>query len=270
MDDRGELGRDAELGEVLWLRLDDGRDDLQNAVGQERQAAAQRLVEERSERPNVRPLVDASGRLELLGSHIRGRTDDIRLLRQGHRRLARLRDPEVDELDRLGVVEPPADEEVLRFEIAMDDSSGVGFREPVARLERERHRLRGRERTDAAEAIAYRLPFEQLHHDERLARGETPEVEDLRDVLAREPRDDAPLALEARDDALARRHPFAEKLDRDDAMQLPMTRRDDDPHPAGREDTNDQVLLGDDIAGTYGQSVGLVASGHSGSPHVAR
>src|SRR5262249_5794181 len=73
--------------------------------------------------------------------------------------------------------------------------------------------------------------------------------EDARDLLAAQPHGRARLAQEAVDRVLVAEHRAAHELQGDTLIELGMTRRYDDPHPAGADHPLDTVLSRQHVAG---------------------
>src|SRR6187399_2305540 len=93
-----------------------------------------------------------------------------------------LRHPEVEQLhaEATGVV---YQENVLGFQVAMDDALLVGAAERAARLKDHLERVLDSELSLARKTVGQRFALEQLHHDVGIALG-NPVIEHLDDIAA--------------------------------------------------------------------------------------
>ncbi len=175
-DDPLEAGRDALVrdGEVRRFFPQDRRHRLGRRVAVERSPAREHLVEDGAEGEDVRPGVGGLA-LHLLRRHVAERPEhDSRLRAARRRRQSRRLGPrlgvrelgqaEIEDLDAPIVCH----EQVLGFQIPMDDPFLVRRGQSVRDLERVVDRLPRRE-LRSGERRAQRLPFEQLLDDIRSA-----------------------------------------------------------------------------------------------------
>ncbi len=199
------------------------------------------LVERRTQSEDVRAGVGRLS-LDLFGRHVRERPDDRPLSRdvrrrgvrrgQAVRRLARLGEPEVEQLDsRL------RQHHVGGLQVPVHDALAVRRGERSADLRTHLRDLARRQRT-AGEAIGQRLAVEQLRHrigDAAVAA----EIVQREDVRMGEPRDRARLALEPRQRRRVSSDFLRQHLDGHLAPEPRVPRPVDLPHSArteGRED----------------------------------
>jgi hypothetical protein len=131
------------------------------------------------------------------------------------------------------------DEDVLRFQVAVDDAFLVGCGQPLGHLHGELDRLACGKRA-VLEPLAQRLPFEELHDGVR-GGAVPPEVVDGKDVRMRELGDRARLALEACERLGVVGQLGGEDLDRDVAIEFRVARLVDLAHAAGPERGEDFV-----------------------------
>jgi hypothetical protein len=122
-----------------------------------------------------------------------------------HRELAHLpghpRNPEIEHFHERSPIEALGDEEVVRFQIPMNDVVCVSLADAVECLKQIFDGLRGRESASALEDLFQIFPFEKLHHDERLTFFGRPDVVDSNGVLASEACRRPPFPIETLDDA---------------------------------------------------------------------
>ena len=146
-----------------------------------------------------------------------------------------LRQAEVEDLD----VAVLRDEEVLGLQVPVNDALLVRGGKTLRDLERVIDGLLLRNRT-CVELAPQRLAFPELHHGVRNA-FLIPEVEDRENVRMRKCRDRLRLTLEPSERIRVRRKQLGENLDRNVAVQLPIPRPVDLPHPARPERREDLV-----------------------------
>ena len=185
--------------------------------------------------------------LHLLGRHVTGRShDDARLRRRGlgrdpgqwtraRLRTRQLREPEVEDLDAAVF----GDEEVLGFQVAMDDPLLVRRREPARDLGRVVEHLAYRDPA-SGQPLAQRLAFEELRDDVRRA-VVFAEVVDREDAGMVQRRRRARLLLEPAQPVGVLRERRRQHLDRHLAVQPRVPRPIDLPHPARAERRQDLV-----------------------------
>jgi hypothetical protein len=139
-------------------------------------------------------------------------------------------------------VADPAQEDVGRLEIAVQDPVPVRFRQRGHRLRCHRRQLRPQDRA-APDARGQVLPFQELHHIEGSAAGQRIPVDDGDDVRVVEPRDDLRLAAEARQRVWPRRGRRAQGLEREAPPDARVLDLEQDPHPAGRDRPDHPVAI---------------------------
>ena len=225
---------------------------LATFVGVAHGPAGEELVENRAQRVHVGAPVERIA-ARLLGRHVL----DLALERAGLGRLAAprvgLRDAEVDEL------RGPADrdEEVLRGDVAMDDTERIAVVavKLVSRMQattrigddaqRNAHGERGPGRADVAIQLPQRLTVDQLH---RIV--EEPAVladlEDARDVLVIDLRGDLRLVEEHVAELAIVRVRREDGLQRDEALESELAahaRKPDGAHSALRENAEQLVTV---------------------------
>ena len=111
---------------------------------------------------------------DLLGGHVLRRSEDRALLRRlTDFAVSPLRDPEIHDLDEVGSVRSPRDEEVRRLEVTVDDRVCMRLGHPLADLEHvvqrhgqgERSAVSGREkrRLNGTDSLFSQLPFRKIN-----------------------------------------------------------------------------------------------------------
>ena len=178
-DDAIERGRNvcACAVELRRIFLQDRRHRVGSRVAFERSSAGQHFVQHGAERKEVRASIDRLS-ANLLGRHVADRAHHragIGSRRENGRlsrgavgwplsRRGRSREPEVQDLHA-----PVAEQEdVVGFQIAMDDTLVVSGRETAGHLNGAVGRFTDRQRT-LGETLAQRLAVEELHHRVRVA-----------------------------------------------------------------------------------------------------
>jgi hypothetical protein len=114
--------------------------------------------------------------------------------------LCQLGQPEIEHLDELAVCPAGAEEDVLGFEVAVDDPLLVRRIQRVGDLRADRHRLSQWNSFFPLEAVGQRLALQVLHHEVELALRRVAEVRDVHDVLVPDLIDRLGLGDEPRDD----------------------------------------------------------------------
>lgn len=247
---RVELEPGGGFGEWFWLCVNVFVEELERVVLVEGDLARQHLVEEDSERVDVRAGVDGLG-VGLLGAHItRGPKDRARL---GERELAvgveELGDAEVEDLDEVRLARALAEEDVLGLEIAVDDAATVGFFEASTHLDRDADREAWGDATVDREAVAKGAALEQLHREIEAAALGLAEVENGDGVWVLEPARGADLPEETLHRGLVAVGPVVHDLDGDVAVHRVLARHVDRPHATFAEQSSDRVAVVDDRAG---------------------
>ncbi|MFO0758901.1 MAG: sigma 54-interacting transcriptional regulator [Byssovorax sp.] len=217
-------------------------DHRRHMVAGEDHCAAQRLVEHAAEGEEVGALVEIVLPLGLLRGHVAGRSD--RGARRGERsRAAQAGDAEIED-PRVGRI-AACEQEVLGFDVPVEDAARVGPGERVGDGDAEAHRLVDRERA-AAEARREVFPVEPLHGKKWLAVRGRPVGEVAHDPRVIEPGEQARLAREALLLRGAVHH-----LERDPVARHEVGARVDRPHPARPGGPLDLEAIGDPIPGAH-------------------
>ena len=205
----------------------------------------------RPKRIEVRSVVDGLEAARLLGTHVERRTEQ-RARPRGTviiRSHGELRDPEVEDLDQVGVVVGATrEEDVVRLDVAMNDAGRVSAPERLAALDEDLDGLLQRHGAGAVNSRIEVLPAEKLHGDVRRPVVERPVVEHLDDVTRAQLGGRLRLGVEASErlggaDELPR-----DELDRDGLPEPRVGRGPDGPHPALADDGLEPVLTGDDCS----------------------
>ena len=259
-----ERGRHHRLhgGDRGRLCREDRRDQARLRLAFERPLRRRHLVEQRSEREDIRARVGLDS-LELLGGHVLESPQDCPFLRQrpGLRRHSRqpldrgyvgtrAREAEIEQLGA-GLRE----HDVSRLEIPVDDSLPVRAAQRIGDLSAVSYDLFHGERT-FQQPIGQRLPLDQLH-DEELALVLSPDIEERADVRVIERRDCPRLALEAGAELLVHGESPGENLDRHIAAEARVAASIHFAHPASTEGRNDFVRA-DAAAGQEGHLTSLL------------
>ena len=144
--DHASLDHRIDAGGELAKRRRPPFDDLLHgvvlAVRSEGQLPRHELVERRSDREDIRPLVDVLSAFDLLGAHV----VDGAHLGAGARPAAfrpeglaaHLRDPKIDERRLQSTLRIARDDHVLRLDVAVDDLLGVGIVQRTQELAEDR------------------------------------------------------------------------------------------------------------------------------------
>ena len=174
LDHRLDRHRDA-----LWPRPgripEDRREQLRNRRSVEGLGARHHLVEQDTERPDVRARIGDLAAHLLRRHRVRRPRRGARRHQRHHRRRAdedRLVSPSQPEIDNL---QPPVpgDHRVGRLEVAMHDLVLVRVRQRVSRLQTIADGLVQPQRAALVEALAQGAALDMLHRDERRAIGVT-------------------------------------------------------------------------------------------------
>ena len=211
-DDVVECRRDVppRLRQLRRILLQDRRDRVARRVPLERPLAREHLVQDRSEREDVRAVIHGQA-AHLLGRHVAHRAHHRPRLRVARARrrvrlllrsngLRLLRQPEVQDLD----VAVLRDEQVVRLQIPVDDPLLVGGGEALDHLQCVVDGLSLRDRT-RVELASQRLALQQLRH--RVGRPVLgSEIVNGQDVRMRQRRNRLGFALEARQCVRILRH----------------------------------------------------------------
>ena len=228
--------------QIRRILFQDGGHRLRRRVALESAPPGQHLVEDRAQRKQICPRIDGLP-ADLLGRHVAHGSEDgsgvgphvglgvgLALVRKIFGQ------PEIQNLD-LPVAEH---EDVLRFQISMDDALVVSSREPSRDLRRNLEGLSRRELR--AEVFAQRLTVEQFRHRVRRGVGQC-KVENREDVRVRQCGDGPCLTLEASSSIRIVRDAVGQYFDGDVALEARITRPIDLPHAAGAEGRDDFVTV---------------------------
>ena len=170
------------------LRFDEQvrADQLARAGVDEGRTSGDQLVEHAADRVEISTVVDVAGALALLRGHVRRRAHDRAGLggAAGQADVSQLRDPEVEDLGalagrRVGIGNH---EDVVGFEVAMDDALGVRRGERAAHAPHQQRGLGLRGDAPRLDPVRQGLSLEELHDQERVPRGHETEVEHLHDA----------------------------------------------------------------------------------------
>ena len=212
----------------------------------ERHVAREHLVDQHTERVEIRALVDlCAGRL--LRRHVAGRADDRARARQ--RRLAALLagvldkpgDAEVEHLDHVALTVPVDQHDVLRLEIPVHDALGVGSGESASDLRANPQEPWQRHRAARAQGVVQRLAVDQLHRDKEPALVGRAEVVEVDGVGVLDARRGLHLAAEPGEGAAVGRQIRLQHLQRDLAPDGQLFREVDRAHAASAERPLDAV-----------------------------
>ncbi|KAK4045190.1 hypothetical protein OUZ56_032598 [Daphnia magna] len=216
MDQSGELGRSvrrrfSERADLATLHLPHHG----KCIASNRPCTGEHFVEDHADRVQIGPRVDLRRLVNLLGGHVLG-------------------GPHQHASD--------GEEDVVRFEIPMDDAKAVGRFKAGQDLTRVFDRNLRRQPWLPLHLLPERLPFEEFHHqvgDRRAAVGRLFDVHHTDDVRTLDLRGNARLLEEALDDSCML-HQFAvEHFYRDAGAEADVLRFVDGPHPAVSEEPKD-------------------------------
>jgi hypothetical protein len=157
------------------------------------------------------------------------------------------------EIDDLHVVPTPGlllqDEEVVRLQIAMKDSGGVGRAEALQHLQYQRREIPRGHARETLEPPRKRFPVEELEHHVLRAVLECAEIQHLEDVIVADTTCGLRFPLKARDHSSVRRVCRMHDLDRDAALNANVLAFVDRAHPARADEALDAVLAIKDLPG---------------------
>src|SRR5262245_26833370 len=107
-------------------------------LARERTLPREELVQHDAERPYVGALIDLGSAARLLGRHVERRAKRGPCAR-GHAavELSELRNAEVEHLDPVGPIARASNEQVLGFQVPMNDAGSMRDRETATRLPRD-------------------------------------------------------------------------------------------------------------------------------------
>jgi len=199
------------------------------------------LEEHRAERVEIRACVEIGGAFDLLRGHVGRRADDAA---DGPRQLLPgrgARDPEVGD-DRASVLR---DDHVLGLEVTVKHVRGVCCREPGADVEAVSDHVLEREPALAREQRSEHLALDELHRQEAIA-AVFADVVGARDVLVRHASRELHLAPEALDH-VGGGELFLQHLERDDLVELAVSRAVDGAHRACAEHPEELVAPAEEL-----------------------
>jgi hypothetical protein len=230
----------------------DGDDQLADRVDVvEGRDAAEDLVKDDAERPEVRAVIHVSRAAGLLGRHVQRRADQASSARQGadllHVLGHDLGDAEIHELHHALAVVALGEEEVRRLDIAMHDPGGVRLLQPSASLRHDARRELRREWAEAIEDFTDILAVQELHHEEGRAALD-PDVEDLRDVLGLDLARRSRLDLKALEELRVGRVLGRDDLDGDAPPGPRVASLEDGPHSSLPKEAGHGVLSRENLA----------------------
>src|SRR5262249_6018123 len=140
--------------------------------------------------------------------------------------------------------------QILGFEVAMDDSPGVGLAQRLAGLKDVVACLADRERASLRDHLCQVGALEALHHDERRTRWQRAYLEHADDMLALDRRCSPCLTEEALHRPRVCDLVGGEELDCDGSVEARVESPHHDAHAARTHDGVDSVLGADDVAET--------------------
>ena len=186
---------------------------------------------------------------DLFGRHEVRRADDRLLVLRGvgHTALVELRQPEVE---HLGVVAPAGrarDQNILRFEIAVNDAELVRLLQRATDLREQRGCASPRERAVATDDASHVEPADELHDQVQVALC-VPEVEDLDRVRVMQARDRGRFALEPLHDIGIGREVAMQDLHRGDLAHPQVFDPVDDGHAAATDHLDHAIAAIDDLS----------------------
>ncbi|MFO0616275.1 MAG: hypothetical protein U0414_27015 [Polyangiaceae bacterium] len=199
-------------------------------------------VRDEPERPDVRRGADLRLPIALLRRHVRDRPARHR---PALRRLFDdLRDTEVEDLHDGVLARLLHDEDVLGFDVAVDDPGLVRGVQGDRRLPQELDEDLRLERAVLGEDLAEIAALEVLHHEERRALRIDPGVDDVDDVIAvLDARADLRLPEEALDEDLLRAEVGKDPLQREALLRVRVPDDVDFTHPPALEEVLDLVFV---------------------------
>ncbi len=198
-------------------------EDLAVALADERHAAGEHLVEADAERVDVGAVIDVRAAFALLGRHI-GRRAKHDAGARAMRALCvagQLRDAEVEQLDEVALATARDQDDVVGFEIAVDDAALVRCGQCVGDLQRDHQRAFRRQWRFGADQVRQRAAREVLHDEvhELLVAGrpglDHPVVDDVDDVRVADRVDRLGLVEEPLGDLSVSRELVVQDLERD-------------------------------------------------------
>ncbi len=207
----------------------------------ERDLSGQHLVEHDAERVDVGLLVDVHA-LRLLGRDVVGRAEHRAGLGHPALDVERAGDAEVGDL-RLAVA---VQQDVLRLDVAMDETVAVREREPARDLDRQLERRRDRQWVRLLDQPLEVVAADELEHDELLPTVLAP-VDDRDDVRVREDGRRASLAPEPFDVLRLLQMALVEDLERDRTVEQPVVRPVDARHAAGADELLELVAVQENL-----------------------
>ena len=129
-------------------------------------------------------------------------------------RIGQLGDAEIDQLDEVGAAIPVDEEDIVRLEVAVDDSPLVRRLQRPAALQEDGSRPPERERHSGLHERLQRPAVQELHHEVMAPAVGDVEIEDVDDVVVADDVHGLRFVEEALDDPLVRIEAGMEHLDR--------------------------------------------------------
>ncbi len=243
LDPRIEVDADRHLSRRAGRHVEVQPHVLAEGVGAEQRLAREDLVHDRAERIDIGARIDREP-ARLLRRHVRRRADhraDRREIRVGHVLVDQLGDAEIEDLHQIRAVLGAPDDDVVRFEIAVNDADRVRRRQAVADLRDHAERAAERDAARGPHEPPQAVPGEQLHDDEDRPVLQLDVVDDIDDVAVADEVDRARLLEEARDRVATLRVVLAEELERDVASELGVLGAVDASHAAPADDLGEPV-----------------------------
>ena len=207
----------------------------------------QHLVKRHSQAVHVRTTVVGFVQ-ETLRSHVGGGADAVAVERQllvDFGIADQFGDPEIEHFDDLFAFPRLMQEDVLRFDVAMDDAEFVSGRQDLAKWTQDLETTIRGNLPELAQLFIQGMAFEQLHDEKNHAVFVARKIEHADRVRMVEARERNPLLLETgKGDAVAA-HRRTQNLDRDLPLQLEVGGAVDGPEVAATDERFDPVFTFD-------------------------
>lgn len=216
----------------------------------EGQPAGHELVQDDAQRIDVDAMIGLAA-LGLLRRHVVGRAEDhagLGLLRLSAVETRELGDAEVEDLHEVRAPRVVDQKYVLWLEIPVNDSLGVGRRQPATDLDPRVATVCPVKPPDRLQPVTEVAAVQVLHHEEHPALGGRAEVRDVDDVLVSDAARGLGLADESLDHVAAVGELLVEHLQRDLFLDDDVLREVDDAHPALPQQLEDAVAIGEHLS----------------------